>query len=173
MFSCFSFVARGYSWIPRNRRPEKLRDSLRELEVPAFPVHLPGTPSLPPPSSSSLWGFWEFSLSETADWLTNRGILSPFSLSFCLPCHFSFVLFSPSALSSPLFRPSSVIEGDIWGDQGLQAAPHPSSLLLFLLFASELVEVQTELCFARTCLFHEHARTYTTQATRAPPSCHP
>lgn len=24
--------ARGYSWIPRNRRPEKLRDSLRELE---------------------------------------------------------------------------------------------------------------------------------------------
>ncbi|MEQ2184496.1 hypothetical protein GOODEAATRI_008511, partial [Goodea atripinnis] len=24
--------ARGYSWTPRNRRPEKLRDSLKELE---------------------------------------------------------------------------------------------------------------------------------------------
>uniref|UniRef100_A0A671TYC8 WD repeat containing planar cell polarity effector n=1 Tax=Sparus aurata TaxID=8175 RepID=A0A671TYC8_SPAAU len=31
-FSCFSSVARGYSWTPRNRRPEKLRDSLKELE---------------------------------------------------------------------------------------------------------------------------------------------
>uniref|UniRef100_A0A3B4ZCR6 WD repeat containing planar cell polarity effector n=1 Tax=Stegastes partitus TaxID=144197 RepID=A0A3B4ZCR6_9TELE len=31
-FLCFSSVARGYSWTPRNRRPEKLRDSLKELE---------------------------------------------------------------------------------------------------------------------------------------------
>lgn len=35
LFLCFSSVARGYSWTPRNRRPEKLRDSLKELEVPA------------------------------------------------------------------------------------------------------------------------------------------
>ncbi|XP_029600284.1 WD repeat-containing and planar cell polarity effector protein fritz homolog isoform X2 [Salmo trutta] len=27
--------ARGYSWTPRNRRPEKLRDSLEKLEVTA------------------------------------------------------------------------------------------------------------------------------------------
>uniref|UniRef100_A0A3Q4H9W9 WD repeat containing planar cell polarity effector n=1 Tax=Neolamprologus brichardi TaxID=32507 RepID=A0A3Q4H9W9_NEOBR len=32
LFLCFSSVARGYSWTPRNRRPEKLRDSLKELE---------------------------------------------------------------------------------------------------------------------------------------------
>uniref|UniRef100_A0A672GWF1 WD repeat containing planar cell polarity effector n=1 Tax=Salarias fasciatus TaxID=181472 RepID=A0A672GWF1_SALFA len=29
---CFSSIARGYSWTPRNRRPEKLRDSLKDLE---------------------------------------------------------------------------------------------------------------------------------------------
>ncbi|XP_029600283.1 WD repeat-containing and planar cell polarity effector protein fritz homolog isoform X1 [Salmo trutta] len=27
--------SRGYSWTPRNRRPEKLRDSLEKLEVTA------------------------------------------------------------------------------------------------------------------------------------------
>lgn len=45
LFPSFSSVARGYPWTPRNRRPEKLRDSLKELEVPA-----PSLPSSPPSS---------------------------------------------------------------------------------------------------------------------------
>uniref|UniRef100_A0A3Q3F9R3 WD repeat containing planar cell polarity effector n=1 Tax=Labrus bergylta TaxID=56723 RepID=A0A3Q3F9R3_9LABR len=31
-FSCCSLIARGFSWTPKNRRPEKLRDSLKEFE---------------------------------------------------------------------------------------------------------------------------------------------
>lgn len=49
-FLCFFLVARGYSWTPKNRRPEKLRDSLKDLEVPASSVGpSTTTPPLFPP----------------------------------------------------------------------------------------------------------------------------
>lgn len=47
-FFVFFLTARGYSWTPKNHRPQKLRDSLKDLEVPASSAG-PSTTS-PPPS---------------------------------------------------------------------------------------------------------------------------
>lgn len=47
-FFVFFLIARGYSWTPKNQRPQKLRDSLKELEVPASSI---GPSSATPPPS--------------------------------------------------------------------------------------------------------------------------
>lgn len=128
-------AARGHPWTPRNRRPEKLHDSLKELEVTTSAVHQ--TPTSIPSSRplTPLWGFLEFSLSETADWLTNRGILCVFSLhSLDVPvCSLFFFSSLITSLSTELCHRGGYLRGS-----GRCAPPpspgHPHPLIRSLPF---------------------------------------
>lgn len=183
IFLCYSLQLEAIRGLPgtADRRSYAIR--WRSLKYPPLLLNFPPQPLLISLlSSSSLWGFLKFSLSETADWLTNRGILSLFSLSLYAPCHsrlFSVLpLFSHHLSFGRALSSSGIFEGI----RGLQAAPS-SSLPASLppsLSSSSFPPCSLCTCgstglalFDGTCLWLLHTRTHAHTPPSPPPSSHP
>lgn len=127
IFLCYSLQLEAIRGLPGTADPRSYAIRWRSWKYPPLLLNLP-----PPPllvsllSSSSLWGFLEFSLSETADWLTNRGILSLFSLSLYSPCRSRLFSVLPLFSHHLSFGRALSSRGIFEGIRGLQAAPSSS-----------------------------------------------